>query len=89
MGCLFALLAGVAPRLAAILFWILRPGRFDAAFDGSWIWPLLGIIFLPVTTIIWVLVAPGGVNGLDFLWLGLAVAADAGSVGRAAKRRAA
>jgi hypothetical protein len=29
--------------------------RINAAFDG-WIWPLLGIIFLPYTTIMYVLV---------------------------------
>ena len=87
MGCLFAILAGFAPRIAAILYWIFRPARWDLAFDGSWIWPILGILFLPITTIIWVIVSPGGVEGFDFLWLGLAVVFDAGSAGRAAKRR--
>ncbi|HYJ61475.1 MAG TPA: hypothetical protein VE032_08440 [Actinomycetota bacterium] len=88
MGCLFAILAGFMPRVAAILFWVFRPGRWDLAFDGAWIWPILGIIFLPITTIIWVIVAPGGVQGLDFLWLGTAVVFDAGWAGGAARRRA-
>ena len=86
MGCLFVLLAGFMPRIAAILYWVFEPRRWDAAFDGSWIWPVLGILFLPITTIIWVIVAPGGVSGLDFLWLGLAVLLDAGAFGRAATR---
>lgn len=38
--------------------------------------PILGIIFLPWTTIIYVIVAPGGVVGFDRLWLGLMLVAD-------------
>ena len=73
MGCLLIILTGLAPRLAAVLYWIFRPERWDRAFDGSWLWPLLGVLFLPVTTIVWVLVSPGGVASFDFLWLGIAV----------------
>jgi hypothetical protein len=86
MGCLFVLLAGFAPRIAAVLYWIFRPQRWDLAFDGSWIWPVLGVLFLPVTTIIWVLVAPGGVASFDYLWLGIAVFIDVGSTARTAQR---
>jgi hypothetical protein len=80
------LLAGFAPRIAAVLYWIFRPQRWDLAFDGSWIWPVLGVLFLPVTTIIWVLVAPGGVASFDYLWLGIAVFIDVGSTARTAQR---
>lgn len=86
MGCLLILLATVFPRVAAVLYWIFEPTRWKVAFDGSWIWPVLGILVLPVTTIVWVIVAPGGVRGLDFLWLGIGVLIDAGSGARAAKR---
>jgi hypothetical protein len=44
MGCLFALFAGIFPRLALFILWIARPERIDAAFD-TFLWPLLGIIF--------------------------------------------
>jgi hypothetical protein len=33
----------------------------------TWIWPLLGLIFLPWTTLMYVIVFP--VIGLDWLWL--------------------
>jgi hypothetical protein len=68
-------------------YWIFRPERWDRAFDGSWLWPLLGVLFLPVTTIVWVLVSPGGVASFDFLWLGIAVFLDLGSTARSAAKR--
>ena len=34
---------------------------------------------VPWTTLMYVLVAPGGLNGLDFLWLALAVILDIAS----------
>jgi len=89
MGCLLIILTGLAPRLAAVLYWIVRPERWDVAFDGSWVWPVLGVICLPVTTIVWVLVAPGGVAGFDFFWLGLGVFLDVGSTARNASKRGA
>jgi hypothetical protein len=87
MGCLLILLTGFFPRVAAVLYWLWRPVLWDRAFDGSWVWPLLGIVFLPVTTIIWVLVSRDGVVGFDFLWLGIGVFLDIGSNGRNASKR--
>jgi hypothetical protein len=52
------------------------PG-WQAAFN-SFIWPLLGFIFVPWTTLMYVLVAPDGVVGFDWIWLVLAVLADIG-----------
>jgi hypothetical protein len=46
MGCLFALFAGLFPRLGLFIVWIARPALVNAAFD-TWIFPLIGIIFLP------------------------------------------
>ena len=86
MGCLFVVLAAAFPRVAAILYWLVEPARWSRAFDGAWVWPLLGIIVLPITTIVWVIVSPNGVASWDFLWLGIAVVADLGSTSRAARR---
>ena len=55
MPCLFALMAGFAPRIAVFVVWLARPTMFSAAFNGSWFWPLLGVIFLPFTTIMYVI----------------------------------
>ncbi len=41
--------------------------------------PLLGFIFLPWVTLAYVLVFPGGVEGFDWVWLGLALLIDLSS----------
>jgi hypothetical protein len=79
MGCLFALFAGVFPRLAVLILWIARPERVDAAFS-TLLWPLLGIIFLPFATLIYLLLyTPGrGLSGGDWFWIVLAALLDIG-----------
>lgn len=79
MGCLFALLAAFAPRLVLLIVWIARPAYVNAVFE-TWVVPLLGLIFLPFTTLMWVLLdaPPVGVEGWDWLWIAIAVALDLG-----------
>lgn len=75
-GCLLALLAGVAPRLVLILSWIFSD-RWDRVWEGALLLPLLGIIFLPYTTVMYMLVwSPAGISGFDWIWLGLGVLLD-------------
>jgi hypothetical protein len=78
MGCLFVVFAGAFPRIADIMLWIARPNQFLAPFDGNWIWPLLGIVFLPLTTLFYVFMwRPGiGMQGFDWFWIFLAVMLD-------------
>jgi hypothetical protein len=78
MPCLFALLAVFAPRVLNIIWWIARPTMYLAPFNGGWFWALLGIIFLPFTTLMYALLwTPGiGLTGWDWLWLILAVMCD-------------
>ena len=69
MGCLFVLLAAFAPRLIVVFAWIARPTYFGAVFD-TWIFPLLGLIFLPFATLMWLLLGapPEEIQGFD--WCG-------------------
>jgi hypothetical protein len=84
MCCFFTLLVFLGPRIAGIFWWLFQPARWVgvtpvSAFD-TWIWPVLGLIFLPFTTIMYVIVAPGGALSLwDWLFLILAVVIDIGS----------
>jgi hypothetical protein len=77
MGCLLALTSAFAPRLVFLIIWIARPEAVDAVFD-TFIFPLLGLIFLPFTTLIWLFLdsPPFGVTGFDWFWIGLAVILD-------------
>jgi hypothetical protein len=81
MGCcLFALLLAGAPRFAFLMWWLFQPLRIDATFN-TFLWPLLGVVFAPWTTIMYVIVFPGGILGFDWLWLALAVAIDVSTYG--------
>ncbi len=77
-GCLLAMGIGLAPRLFLILAWIFS-ARWDRVWaDTSLIWPLLGIIFLPYTTVMYMLVwTATGIDGWDWLWILLGVLLDA------------
>jgi hypothetical protein len=80
--CLFALLLLFSARLASVVWWIAQPNRWEAAFNGSWVWPLLGIVLVPWTTLMWVAVAPtGNPVGADWLWIGIALLGDVATYG--------
>jgi hypothetical protein len=61
---------GLFPPLALLIPWIARPALVDATFN-TFSLPLLGIIFLPFTTLIYVIVyVPGvGLRGWGFFWV--------------------
>ena len=54
MCCAVLLAFGLGPRLALVLVWIFDD-RIERAFD-SWVWPLLGLLLLPWTTLMYILV---------------------------------
>ncbi|MFL5724839.1 MAG: hypothetical protein ACJ765_01910 [Chloroflexota bacterium] len=75
MCCVIAALFALGPRAAILIWWLVDQLRWNAAFD-TFIWPLLGFLVLPWTTLMWVLVFPGGVDGFDYVWLGIGFAFD-------------
>lgn len=84
MGCLFLLLIGISPRLGVVGLWLLTDW-VERAFSDGWVLPILGIIFLPWTTALYVLgyilgdaAAPWGILGA-IIGLFLDVALHAGS----------
>lgn len=67
MGCLLVLLMAFSARAALVFTWIFSD-LVDRAFEG-WILPVLGLVFLPWTTLLYVLVY-SPVHGVSFLgWL--------------------
>ena len=75
MCCFFTTLLFLGPRSAILIWWLVDTARWEAAFS-SFLWPLLGFIFVPWTTLMYVLVERGGVTGFDWVWMGLAVLTD-------------
>ena len=75
MCCFFLLFAALGPRFAIIAMWLFG-NRVDVAF-GSWLWPLLGLLFAPWTTLMYLLTwSVGGVSGGEWIIVGLGVALD-------------
>ena len=87
MCCAFLALLLLGPRFFGAMWWLFQPLRWQEAFNNLfggglwWLWAILGIVFIPWTTIMYVIVAPGGIVGWDWLWLGLMLFADIVSYG--------
>jgi hypothetical protein len=82
-GCLTAFVSSFS-RIMLLFAWIARPALMNATFS-TFILPCLGFMFLPFTTLMYVFLKQGvgTIQGLDWLWLLLAVILDLASVGAA------
>jgi hypothetical protein len=82
-GCLTAFTAFFS-RMVLLIFWISRPVAWNATFSTA-IVPCLGFLFLPFTTMIyaWLMQGVGGIQGWDWLWLGLALFSDIATIASA------
>ena len=81
MPCLLVFLILLFPRLVLIGMWLLS-NILDRAYHGLLI-PLLGFIFLPVTTIVYAWMVTHGmpIEGINVFFLIVAVLIDIGSHG--------
>jgi hypothetical protein len=82
MPCLVGCIAIAFPRLACFLVWFFGGDYFSRAF-GSWLVPLLGFFFLPLTTLAFAfgmntLGAPGEMEPLGWLLVLVGLAGDLG-----------
>jgi hypothetical protein len=86
MGCLYLLLALISPRLLLIVLWVFTHYVQPKAFD-FFLWPLLGLIFLPWTTlaVVWGYNTHFGILQIGAIVLGVVL--DLGSTGGAEKQR--
>jgi len=75
MCCIFMALVLLGPRFSGFAWWFFQAARWDEAFS-SFVWPLLGLLFVPWTTIMFVGVQPHGVTGVDWLFLSMAFLGD-------------
>ena len=79
MPCLLVFLILLAPRVVLVLMWLFSH-MLDRAYHGM-IVPLLGFIFLPITTIVYAWMVNSGlpIQGVNLIILIVAVVLDAGS----------
>jgi CDP-diglyceride synthetase len=87
MGCLLALIAAISPRVALVLVWLFT-NLVDRAFTG-FLLPLLGLVFLPLTTLFYVLAYQPvvGVRGWGWFLVVIGLLFDLGSYGGGARSR--
>lgn len=87
MACLLLLVIVLFPRIALILIWFTST-YLQRAFHGGLLLPLLGFIFLPLTTLVYAWEINSGLPtaGINLLWLLIAVIIDLGGLGGGARR---
>ena len=73
-GCIFLVTALAAPRLVLLFIWILT--NFVQLAYSSILVPILGFFFLPLTTLVYALAAPGGPGTLGWILVAVALVFD-------------
>ena len=81
MPCLIVLLALLVPRLVLVIL-ALTTHYLQRAYD-TWVWPLLGFVFMPLTTLAYAYAVNthGSVTGVYFALTLLAALIDLGAIG--------
>jgi hypothetical protein len=85
--CLLLVVILLFPRVTLALMW-LTSTYLQRAFPAGLLIPLLGFIFLPLTTLVyaWEVNNHMPAEGINLLWLLLAVIIDLGGLGGGAHR---
>ena len=88
MPCILALIAILFPRVLILVLWIFTDW-FNGVFQTT-IWPVLGFLFMPLTTLWYSVVINnygGQWNSLTIVVMVIAVVIDLGSNGSGYKQR--
>ncbi len=81
MCCAIGILGILGPRIFIVFWWLTDPARWNLVFGGALV-PALGFLFLPWTTIMYVLFwTTGGLDLVGWLFVAAAVVADIGTYG--------
>ncbi|HLX63435.1 MAG TPA: hypothetical protein VKX17_19345 [Planctomycetota bacterium] len=85
MCCLVLLLAFFGPRTALVYLWLV--GYLDGVF-ATVLWPLIGFLFLPFTTLVYAFAMHnGGLTNFAVVMLIVAALLDFGVLGGAERHR--
>jgi hypothetical protein len=90
MGCVIFGLTFLFPRAAFIVVLLGGNGYLDRAFPDGWLWPLLGFVLMPATTLAYAygmnsLGEPGVMEPLGWVLVAIAVLLDLGAVAHRAR----
>jgi hypothetical protein len=88
MPCIFLIFVLLFPRIVLLLMWFFST-YLQRAFHNGLLFPILGFLFLPLTTIVYAWEVNNGMPmaGINLLWLLIAVIIDLGGVGGGARSR--
>ncbi len=76
MCCFMTALFLFGPRLAVVIWYLIDPARFAAAFN-TLVLPCLGFVFLPWTVLFYLAVwTPAGIQGIGWVIVGLGFVGD-------------
>jgi hypothetical protein len=91
MCCFTTLFLVLVSRICIVYWWLANPQSHDLPFKTwvlpnlpvipSWLWTLVGAIFVPWTTLAYLFLFPGGIVGYEWILLGIAFLIDLGSHG--------
>jgi len=97
MCCFTTIFLVFVSRIAILIWWLSDRQIFTRAFQNwvlpgnfaipVWVWPLLGAIFLPWTTLAYLFVFPGGIVGYEWILLGVALLVDLAGHGGSYRHR--
>ena len=88
MPCLLLLVTLFFPRIVLLLLWFFST-YLQRAYHGGLLIPILGFIFLPLTTLVyaWEVNNQMPTAGINLLWLLIAVIIDLGGWGHGARHQ--
>jgi hypothetical protein len=80
MPCILVLLVLFFPRVILVLMWLFS-NVLDRAYNHNLVIPLLGLIFLPITTIVYAWLAANAlpIAGINLILIIIAVILDVGA----------
>ena len=97
MCCIITIFLVLGPRIAILYWWLTDRLLFTLAFQNwalpgniaipGWVWPVLGFIFLPWTTLAYLFLYPGGIVGYEWIVLGIAFLIDLAGHGGSFRHR--
>jgi len=85
MCCPLLIIAFFGPRVTLLYLWL--TGYLQGVFSAP-LWPILGFLFLPLTTLVYVFaMRNGGLTDFSKIFLILAALLDLGVIGGGARQR--